>query len=69
MTKDKAYILASSHFLCEKLPTNWLDLSHTGMEEYIEEYKCEFMQNFPADYVWENLEALAMDFLSVFQSK
>ncbi len=69
MTKDKSYILASSHFLYEELPTNWQDLSETEIDEYIEEYKCEFMQNYPAHYVWENLETLAMDFMSVFKSK
>ena len=65
MTLQTSYILASRHFLCNELPTDWQHLSDDEIDDFFETNKCEDMLDYSSEYIWECIASLAEDFKSI----
>ena len=61
--ESEAYIRASAHFLSDKYPANWQDMTEEDLLKFIDENKWEHLEGCDSVYVWEQIENLAHDFL------
>jgi len=62
MTKDKSYIIASSHFLTNELPKNWSELSDGDLDIFIDKNRWAPFEDKSTSFIWECIEVLARDF-------
>ncbi len=62
MTKKKAYILASRHFLTDEFPANWEELSDGDLDVFIDQHRWEPFEYHPTTFIWECIDGLANDF-------
>lgn len=69
MTQEKAYIIASSHFLCNEFPKGLLDKDDCEVMDFIRDNKWEPFESWEPSGIWGLIEGLAEDFLKNFRQK
>ena len=62
--ENEAYIRASSHFLTDKFPVDWQDMTEDELLKFIDENQWYHFEGLDAVDVWEHIETLALDFIS-----
>jgi hypothetical protein len=62
--ENEAYIRASAHFLTDKYPADWQDMTEDELLKFIDENQWQVFEGVDAVDVWENIETLALDFIS-----
>ena len=61
---NEAYIRASAHFLTDKFPADWQDMTEDELLKFIDENQWCYFEGADAVDVWEHIETLALDFIS-----
>jgi len=69
MTEEESIIRASSHFLCEPLPNDYHTLYGEEIMDFIRDNKWEPFDQWKPNDIWELIENLASDFLSISKAK
>ena len=64
MRKEKAYIIASSHFLCYEFPKGLIDKDESEVIDFIRDNKWEPFETWEPHGIWNLIEDLAEDFLN-----
>jgi hypothetical protein len=62
--ETEAYIRASSHFLTDKFPADWQDMTEDELLKFILENEWCYFEGADAVDVWSHIENLAIDFIS-----
>lgn len=63
MNESTAYIIASSHFLSEELPVDWMEKEDDEILKFVSDNMIEPFYGYSPSEVWESIDCLAMDFL------
>ncbi len=61
---NEAYIRASAHFLTDKFPADWQDMTEDELLKFIDENQWCYFEGADAVDVWSHIENLAIDFIS-----
>ena len=65
MKKTEAYITASKFYLCEPLPENFDELDEQDVTDFIRDNKWEPFEEWEPHGIWELIEDLASEFLTI----
>ncbi len=60
---------ASAHFLTERLPDNWQDMSDPAVDQFMINHAWEPFERWDIQDVWELIEQIAMEFYNIEEGK
>ena len=57
--EDRDIQWASQHFLTESLPDDWQKMSDEEVDEFIENHKWQFVEDWDVDDIWQQIGQVA----------
>tara|TARA_R100000664_G_C2701046_1_gene101343 strand:- start:255 stop:485 length:231 start_codon:yes stop_codon:yes gene_type:complete len=57
--EDKDIQWASQHFLTDSLPNDWQKMSDEEVDDFIENHKWQFVEDWDVDDIWQQIGQIA----------
>ena len=59
ITEEESLIYASGEYLCENIPTDFIDWEEDKQDKFLEDNAHESVENASAKHIWEKIDMLA----------
>ena len=67
--EDKDIQWASQHFLTDSLPNDWQKMSDEEVDDFIENHKWQFVEDWDVDDIWQQIGQIARSMRSYIINK